>query len=319
MKIITDTESLKLLCKEFSKAPYITLDTEFIREKTFFARLCLIQIACPGDEAIIDPLSENIDLNPFYKLLKNSKLMKVMHGSKQDIEIFNQEAGIIPAPLMDTQIMAMVCGFGDSASYEALTRQLANKKIDKTSRFTDWGHRPLSEKQLEYALGDVTYLREIYEKLLEQITHNKRMSWIEEEIATLLDKKSYCQDPKSAWKRLKLRNLKSRQLGVFIELAQWRESCAQSRNIPRNWVLKEEALTELARQAPESLSSLSRCRAVPKSFAQNPKAHNLIAAIKRGVAKKEEDLPKLPSSPDKKPGTAPLTKMLKLFMDQCCE
>ncbi len=282
MRIIETTADLQVLAEELSGAPYLALDTEFMRDQTYWPRLCLIQIAIPGTEAIIDPLAEGIDLKPFYDLLKRPNIVKVLHAARQDIEIFCQQGGMIPDPLFDTQIAAMVCGFGDAASYETLARKLAKVEIDKSARYSDWSHRPLNKRQLEYALADVTHLCTIYEAMTRTLARTGRAAWVEEEIAALRDPALYRLDPDTAWKRLKPRTSNKRFLAMLAALAAWREREAQARDIPRGRVLKDEALTEIAAHPPENADALERVRAVPKGFAASRLGKGLMEAIELG-------------------------------------
>jgi ribonuclease D len=282
MRIIETTADLQTLTGELGNARYLALDTEFMRDQTYWPKLCLIQIAAPGTEAIIDPLAEGIDLTPFYDLLKRPDIVKVLHAARQDIEIFAQQGGVIPDPLFDTQIAAMVCGFGDAASYETLARKLAKVEIDKSARYSDWSHRPLNKRQLEYAMADVTHLRTIYEAMVAQLARTGRSSWVEEEIAALRDPALYRLDPKSAWKRLKPRTSNKKFLAMLATLAEWREREAQARDTPRGRVLKDEALTEIAAHPPENAEGLERVRAVPKGFAASKMGKGLLDAIEAG-------------------------------------
>jgi ribonuclease D len=283
MRIVETNEALASFLAELSSAPYLALDTEFLRDQTYYPRLCLIQVAAPGGvEGIIDPLAPGLDLAPFYERLKRPDIVKVLHAARQDIEIFYLQGGVLPDPLFDTQVAAMVCGFGDAASYETLARKLAHVEIDKSARFTDWSHRPLSARQLEYALADVTHLRVIYEKLSAQLVRTGRARWVEEEIAALKDPKLYRLEPEQAWKRLKPRTTNKRFLAMLASLAAWREREAQARDIPRGRVLKDEALTEIAAHPPESDEALERIRAVPKGFANSRLGKGLMAAVEAG-------------------------------------
>ncbi|HSM96001.1 MAG TPA: ribonuclease D [Rhizomicrobium sp.] len=282
MRIVTNTADLKALIAELSSAPYLALDTEFLRDQTYWPKLCLIQVASPGVAAIIDPLVDGIDLKPFYELLKNPKIVKVFHAARQDIEIFQQQGGVIPAPLFDTQVAAMVAGFGDAASYETLARNIARAEIDKSSRFTDWSRRPLTNKQLEYALGDVTHLRTIYETLDAELKRTHRESWVAEEISALQNPALYAMDPANAWKRLKARTTSKRFIAMLAALAAWREREAQTRDIPRGRVLKDEALLEIAAHPPETAEGLERIRAIPKGFANSRMGKTLMDAIELG-------------------------------------
>ncbi|HEX3755694.1 MAG TPA: ribonuclease D [Rhizomicrobium sp.] len=283
MRIIETTEALRDFLAELSDAPYLALDTEFLRDQTYYPKLCLIQVAAPGDrEAIIDPLAPGIDLAPFYELLKRPDIVKVLHAGRQDIEIFSLQGGVLPYPLFDTQIAAMVCGFGDAASYETLARKIAHVEIDKSARFTDWSHRPLSKRQLEYALADVTYLKVIYEWMKVRLAKTGRAAWLEEETAALRNPDLYRLDPADAWKRLKPRSTNKRFLALLAALAAWREREAQTRDIPRGRVLKDEALTEIAAHPPETPEGLERIRAVPKGFANSRMGKSLMEAIAAG-------------------------------------
>lgn len=283
MRIVETTKDLKALVSELESAPYIALDTEFMRDQTYWPKLCLMQVAAPGGiAAIIDPLADGLDLAPFYKLLKSNGIVKVLHAARQDIEIFHHQGGVIPDPLFDTQIAAMVCGFGEAASYETLARKLAKADIDKSARFTDWSRRPLSKKQLEYALADVTHLCVVYEALEKELKREKRHAWVEEEIAALQDPALYRLDPKDAWKRLKARTTNKRFLAILAAIADWREREAQTRDIPRNRVIKDEALLEIAAHPPESAEALERIRAVPKGFAASKLGKSLMEAIEKG-------------------------------------
>jgi len=282
MRIITSTDDLKALAAELSSAPYLALDTEFMRDQTYWPKLCLIQIAVPGNAAIIDPLANGIDLKPFYELIASTSIVKVLHASRQDIEIFHQKGGVIPNPLFDTQVAAMVCGYGDAASYETLARRIAHVEIDKSSRFTDWSRRPLTNKQLEYALADVTHLCTIYESLSEQLKRTHRESWVAEEITALQNEELYVLNPANAWKRLKPRTNSKRFLAQLAAIAAWREIEAQTRDIPRGRVLKDEAILEIAAHPPDNAEALERIRAVPKGFAASRMGKTLMEAIEAG-------------------------------------
>ena len=284
MRIITDTTALKALAAELEQGPYVAIDTEFMRDQTYWPKLCLIQAAGLGVEAIIDPLAEGIDLAPFYELLAAKTVVKVFHAARQDIEIFHHQGGVIPDPLFDTQIAAMVCGFGESASYETLVRKLAKAEIDKSARFTDWSRRPLSKRQLEYALADVTYLRLVYELLSKELDKSNRASWVEEEEATLKDPATYRLEPVEAWRRLKPRSGNKRFLSVLAGVAAWREREAQTRDVPRNRILKDEALLEIAAHPPPDAEHLSQIRAVPNGYANSRAGKALIGVVKEALA-----------------------------------
>ena len=284
MRIIENNDQLAAFLAELEGVPYVTLDTEFLRDATYYPKLCLIQMAAPkeGAEAIIDPLADGLDLTPFYDFMKRPEIIKVLHASRQDIEIFFLQGGVIPAPLFDTQVAAMVCGFGDSASYETLSRKIAKVEIDKSARFTDWSRRPLSKRQLEYALADVTHLRTIYEKMVAQLKRTGRESWVAEEVAALQDPALYRIEPELAWKRLKPRTTNKRFLAMLASIAAWREREAQARDIPRGRVLKDEAISEIAAHPPEDGEALEKVRAVPKGFAGSRMGKGLVEAIEAG-------------------------------------
>jgi ribonuclease D len=284
MRIVDSNEALAALIADLSGAPYLALDTEFLRDQTYYPKLCLIQVASPmvdgtSAEAIIDPLAPGLDLAPFYDLLKRPDIVKVLHAARQDIEIFYLQGGVLPEPLFDTQIAAMVCGFGDAASYETLSRKIAHVEIDKSARFTDWSHRPLSKRQLEYALADVTHLRVIYEWMKARLEKTGRSAWVAEEVAALQDPNLYRLDPEMSWKRLKPRSSSKRFLAQLAAIAAWREREAQARDIPRGRVLKDEALSEIAAHPPESGEALERIRAVPKGFANSRLGKGLMEAL----------------------------------------
>ena len=297
MRIITTTEALKETCEQFASHEYVTVDTEFMREKTFYPKLCLIQMACPSDEVIIDPLVDGIDLAPFFALMANAGIVKVFHSARQDIEIMHYMGDVIPTPLFDTQVAAMVCGFGDSVGYENLVRKLVGAKIDKTSRFTDWSHRPLSERQLSYALSDVTHLRKAYMKLKSQLDNTGRENWLAEEMSVLESPDTYRSDPQHAWKRLKYRARKKRNLAAFMAAAAWREREAQTRDVPRNRVLKDEALSEIATQLPKEPSDFRRMRAVPRGFGESQQAFGLLKEVRKAIDGPMDHVPEVNYEP----------------------
>ncbi len=242
MHLITRTDELEAACNRLAQAPFVALDTEFMREQTFWPKLCLVQMAAEGTEVLIDSLSPELDLAPFFALMVNEKVLKVFHSARQDIEIVHHLAGIVPHPIFDTQVAAMVCGFGEAVSYSMLARRMLNRNLDKSSRFTDWSRRPLSDRQLTYAIGDVTHLRDLYPKLKAQLDQSERASWLNEEMAVLTDPGTYELHPEQAWKRLKMRIKTPKALGVLMELAAWREREAQGQDVPRSRILKDEAL-----------------------------------------------------------------------------
>jgi ribonuclease D len=291
--IISTTGALAELCQRLGQADFVAVDTEFMRQSTYWPQLCLIQLAGPDAEAIVDPIGGSLDLAPFFELMANPAVTKVFHAARQDIEIVHNLANIIPLPVFDTQIAAMVCGFGDAASYSALVKRYLRKNLDKSSRFTDWARRPLSEKQLHYALGDVTHLRGIYLKLKEQLEATGRASWLDEEMAELIDPKNYRTEPEEAWQRLKMRARSPMELAIMIEVAAWREREAQAQNVPRSRVLKDDSIYDVMVQAPESPEELAKLRTVHDGFARSSRARDLVEAVKRARARPVEDLPPL--------------------------
>jgi len=312
--MVETTADLRVLCEELAHAPYIALDTEFMRDQTYWPKLCLIQIAIPGNAAMIDPLAPDIDLSPFYALLRNSHTVKVFHAARQDVEIFCQQGGVVPTPLFDTQIAAMVCGFGDAASYETLARKIAKVEIDKSARYSDWSHRPLNKRQLEYAQADVTHLCTIYEAMMRMLAKSGRSAWVEEEIAALSDPALYRLDPKDSWKRLKPRTTNKRFLAMLASLAEWREREAQARDIPRGRVLKDEALTEIAAHPPENADGLDRVRALPKGFAASRLGKGLMEAIELGRhAQPPKDIEPPPSRRKREPSPAAMDLLKTLL------
>ena len=310
MIVVTKTNDLAKLCQELAAHDYVTVDTEFLREQTFWPKLCLVQLAGPGIEAIVDPLSSGLDLAPLWELMADETTVKVFHAARQDLEIAWKEAGRIPSPIFDTQVAAMVCGFGDSVSYGNLVKKIAGKDIDKSCRFTDWSRRPLSDKQLNYALGDVTHLRKVYEFLKQQLDETNRLSWLDEEMAVLTNPATYQTLPEDAWKRLKLRVKNRKALSVLMELAAWREELAQSQDVPRGRVMKDDALYDIANQSPTEPEQLSRLRSISDGFSRSSKARDIIAAVKRGL---ERDLAEVPPLRQGQPLTAEATATVELL------
>lgn len=292
-RLVTTNQELAEACTRFADVPYIAIDTEFMRDTTYWPKLCLMQAAIPGFAVAIDPLAPDLDLKPFYDLLARTGSVKVFHAARQDIEIFYHQAGMIPAPLFDTQVAAMVCGFGDAAAYETLVRELAHAQVDKSSRFTDWSRRPLTDKQLEYALSDVTHLCRVYESLVKQLEKSGRSHWLEEELDVLRAPETYELKPEESWRRLKLRSGNRRFTAVLIEVAAWRERLAQERNVPRSRVMKDDALFEIAAQAPVTGDDLESLRGVPRGFSGSKGATALIEAVKAGLALPASAVPEI--------------------------
>lgn len=290
MRMIDTTEALAALCAEYAASPYVTVDTEFMRERTYWPQLCLVQIARPGppeDEsaaAIIDPMAAGIDLAPLFELMANEQVVKVFHAARQDVEIFHHLAGAVPRPIFDTQVAAMVCGYGDQVGYEKLVARIVKATLDKSSRFTDWARRPLSAKQLDYALGDVTHLRIIYEALSARLEESGRAHWVAEEMAVLTAPETYEMDPVNAWKRLKTRSSNGRFLAAVRTLAEWRETLAQERDVPRGRIIKDDALLEVASSRPKTIEELGRSRLVHREARRPETAEGLLAALRAADA-----------------------------------
>ncbi|MFM9850261.1 MAG: ribonuclease D [Hyphomicrobiaceae bacterium] len=295
MKLISTTPELSEACAALARHDYVAVDTEFMRETTFWPKLCLIQLAGPNDALIVDPLAPGLDLAPFYALMADERVVKVFHAARQDIEIVHVQAGIIPHPIFDTQVAAMVCGFGDSISYVNLVKRVTGKELDKTSRFTDWARRPLSQKQLLYALGDVTHLRDIYEHLKSDLAKTGRAHWLGEEMATLTDPRTYVTHPEDAWRRLKLKVRNRKGLAVLMELAAWRERQAQAQNVPRNRILRDEALYDVANHAPTDVAKLSELRTLSEGFSRSARAREIVDIVKLGLARDPSSVPPLHS------------------------
>jgi ribonuclease D len=293
MHLVTSTSDLAKVCESLVSAEFIAVDTEFMREQTFWPELCLVQIASDSVEAIIDPLATGIDLKPFYELMAHTGVTKVFHAARQDIEIMYSEAGLIPAPIFDTQVAASVCGYGDSVSYVNLVKDITGHDIDKSSRFTDWSRRPLTDKQLVYALGDVTHLRDVYRHLRSKLDATGRTSWLSEEMADLTHPETYETRPEDAWKRLKMRTKNRKSFGVLIELAAWREKAAQAQNVPRSRVLRDEALYDIANQMPTTPEQLGGLRTLSDGFSRSQRAREIIEAVKAGIERDPKTLPQM--------------------------
>jgi ribonuclease D len=320
MDLITDTKALAALCKALAQDTYVTVDTEFMRETTYWPDLCLIQIAGAEVNGLIDPMAEGIDLKPFFALMNNEKVLKVFHAARQDVEIMVHLAGTVPHPIFDTQIAAMVCGFGDQVSYEAIVRKLAKAQIDKSSRFTDWSRRPLTEKQLTYALSDVTHLRTVYEQLKLELDANGREPWLAQEMAILMAIETYRTEPQDAWKRIKVRLKSKKQLAVLIAVAGWRELEAQEKNVPRSRVIKDDAVAEVATQMPQNKEALAQLRALPRGMATSRIGDSLIRAVKEGLARDPATLPHTNWGRDESSESVQAAaEILKLALKVVCE
>lgn len=310
MKLITTTPALHDLCRTLSSADFITVDTEFMREQTYWPKLCLIQVASDDVEAIVDPLAPDLDLAPLWSLMADTSIMKVFHAARQDIEIVHIEAGHVPAPVFDSQVAAMVCGFGESISYINLVKKVTGADLDKSSRFTDWSRRPLTEKQLSYALGDVTHLRDIYRYLRKELESTGRASWLDEEMGTLTAPETYEQNPETSWRRLKLKVRNRKALGVLMELAAWRETAAQEQDVPRQRIIRDDALYDIANQSPTTVEQLAGLRSLSDGFARSARAREIIAAVGRGL---ERDPATVPPLSQGQPLSAEATATLELL------
>ena len=318
MKTITTTDALAAFCAEAAKRAYVTVDTEFLRERTYYSKLCLVQLAyqdSDGDDAcLVDPLAEGLSLAPLYDLFADAGVVKVFHAARQDLEIFFVDKGIIPAPLFDTQVAAMVCGFGEQAGYETLVRKICKSDLDKSSRFTDWTRRPLTDAQATYAVGDVTFLRDIYEYLSDRLEKSGRKKWVAEEMAVLNDPATYRADPDEAWRRVKTRTNSGRFLAIVRELARFRETYARDRNIPRSRVYKDDALIELASTKPQSEQDLGRSRLLLREARRGDIAAGIMTAVKSGLAVPNDQLPKVDHSSVKLQVNPALADLLRVLL-----
>ncbi|MDP2062042.1 MAG: ribonuclease D [Phaeovulum sp.] len=317
MPCITTTDALARFCDAAKTAPYVTVDTEFLRERTYWSKLCLVQMALPGKDGpavMVDPLAEGLSLEPLYDLFRHEATVKVFHAARQDLEIFFVEAGVFPKPLFDTQIAAMVCGFGEQVGYETLVKKIARQSLDKTSRFTDWTRRPLSEAQLTYAQADVTHLRQIYEFLAAELKKTGREAWVEEEEAILLNPETYITRPHEAWSRVKTRTTSGRFMAIVRELAQFREAHAQARNIPRSRVFKDDVLLELASTRPTNLEELGASRLLLREARRGEIAEGILAAVKAGLETRPEDFPKLEDGREQVQVSTALADLLRVLL-----
>jgi ribonuclease D len=323
MKIITNTDQLETFCLECAKHDYVTVDTEFLRERTYYSKLCLIQMAYPGEgnenAVLIDPLSNDLSLAPLYTLFEDETVVKVFHAARQDLEIFFVDKGIIPNPLFDTQVAAMVCGYGEQVGYETLVRKIANEPLDKSSRFTDWSTRPLSDKQKVYALGDVTHLRVIYEHLKRNLERSNRQAWVQEELGILTNPSTYVVQPDEAWQRVKTRNGSGKMLAYVRELARFRETYAQTKNIPRNRVYKDDALLELAATKPASFDHLKKSRLLLRDARGGAIADGILNAVKVAGNVDPKKYPTAPEVRVKKQGNDGLSDLLRVLLKASAE
>jgi ribonuclease D len=315
---ITTTKELSAACTRLGKHPFITVDTEFLRETTYFPILCVAQIASADEAIVVDALAEGIDLAPFFKLMANTKVLKVFHAARQDIEIIWHRAQLVPTPVFDTQVAAMVLGYGDSISYDQLVQRITGDALDKSHRFTDWARRPLSEAQLAYAISDVTHLREVYLALAADLERRGRTDWVLEEMKVLTSPDTYRMEPERAWERLKARARKPKELAVLMEVAAWREREAQARDVPRGRVIKDEVIGDIVVQAPTTVEKLASLRSLPKGFERSKWGHDILEAVKRGLAHDPKTLPKLDRGKPRVNGTATV-ELLKVLLRMTAE
>ncbi|MCZ7499787.1 ribonuclease D [Agrobacterium sp. ST15.13.015] len=312
--MIETTAALAEACTELAKSDFITIDTEFLRETTFWPELCLVQMASPTLEVLVDPLAKGLDLTPLFELMANPAVVKVFHAARQDIEIIYHLGGLIPHPIFDTQVAAMVCGFGDSISYDQLVQKIKNVQIDKSSRFTDWSRRPLTEKQLDYALADVTHLRDVYLSLKAQLEREGRSLWLTEEMDILESRDTYDMHPDDAWLRLKSRLRKPTELAILKFIAAWREREARSRNVPRSRVLKDDAIFEIAQQQPKDAEALSRLRTIPKGWERSASGTAIVETVNAALALPKEEMPKAPRHSHAPEGSGAAVELLKVLL-----
>jgi ribonuclease D len=317
MSLITANHDLAEACRRLATHPFITVDTEFLRETTFWPQLCVVQIASPTEAITVDALAEGLDLSPVFALMADPKIVKVFHAARQDIEIIWNLARLIPAPLFDTQVAAMVCGFGEQVAYGELVQSVCKVTLDKSSRFTDWSRRPLSDAQVDYAIADVTYLRDIYLSLRKRLESTGRLAWLDDEMAILTSADIYEQHPERAWERFRGRARRPRDLAVLMELAAWRETEAQSRDIPRGRVLKDDVLIEIASAAPQTADDLGNLRAFPRGMERSKMGADILAAIQRGFARDPKTLPKIER--ERRASNGATVELLKVLLRQVSE
>ena len=318
MSLITSSDDLAAVCSRFSRYPFVTVDTEFLRETTFWPKVCVIQVASDDEAVAIDALAEGLDLSPFFTLMANPDVVKVFHAARQDVEIVWNLAKMVPAPLFDTQVAGMVCGFGDQVSYGELVQAICKVAVDKSSRFTDWSRRPLSDAQITYALADVTHLRDVYRALLARLEKSGRTSWLADEMQTLTSVSTYEQHPDNAWERLRNRARKPRDLAVLMEVTAWREREAQSRDVPRSRVLKDDILVEIALAAPRTPEALANLRSFPRGMERSRGGADILAAIERGLARDPKALPRIERERRGNSGGATV-ELLKVLLRQVSE
>jgi ribonuclease D len=318
MEPITTTDPLAQACTRLAQHPYVTIDTEFLRESTYYPILCVMQLASPDEALVVDALAPDIDLAALFALMADERVLKVFHAGRQDIEIIWHRAGLIPHPVFDTQIAAMVLGHGDSISYEQLVQRITGGHLDKSHRFTDWSRRPLSKAQIAYASSDVTHLRDIYLALSADLAKRGRTEWVNEEMQILTSPETYRSEPESAWQRVRTRARKPKELAVLIEVAAWREREAQGRDVPRGRVLKDDALGDIAVQAPTSIEKLAALRSLPRGFERSKWGEAILEAVARGLARDPKSLPRIERSRAAVNGAA-IVELLKVLLRMTAE
>jgi len=319
LPLISTTEEVEAACARMARKDYVTVDTEFHRETTFWPQLCVVQIASDDEALAIDALAPELDLSPVYDLMANTSVVKVFHAARQDVEIFWKHTGRVPSPMFDTQVAAMVCGYGEQVSYSELAQSICKTHIDKSSRFTDWVRRPLSDAQIQYAIGDVTHLRTIYRTLMNRLVQTNRLGWLEDEMRVLTSAATYEQHPERAWERFQSKGRKPRDLAMLMELAAWREQEAQTRDVPRSRILKDEVLIEVALAAPRSVEALANLRAFPRGMERSRSAEEILAAVERALARDPKTLPKIERERRGGNGSAATVELLKVLLRQVSE
>ncbi|HEY2137397.1 MAG TPA: ribonuclease D [Xanthobacteraceae bacterium] len=318
MELMTSTRDLADACERLARHPYVTVDTEFLRETTYYPLLCVAQVASTDEAIVIDALADGLDLKPFYELMANERVLKVFHAARKDIEIVWHQAGLVPRPIFDTQVAAMVLGYGDSISYDQLVQRITGDTLDKSHRFTDWSRRPLSAAQVSYAISDVTHLRDVYVELSRDLAKRGRADWVGEEMEVLTSPETYRADPETAWERLKTRVRKPKELAVLMEIAAWREREAQTRDVPRGRVLKDDVLGEIATQAPTTIERLAGLRSLPRGFERSKWGQDIVQAVTRGLARDPKTLPKIERQRQSGNGTATI-ELLKVLLRMTAE
>ena len=318
MKLINSTDLLAETCSRLAAHPFVTIDTEFLRESTYFPILCVVQMASPEEAAVVDALAPGINLDPFFRLMADERVLKVFHAGRQDIEIVWHRAGLIPHPVFDTQIAAMVLGYGDSISYDQLVQRITGDQLDKSHRFTDWSRRPLTHAQISYAISDVTHLRDVYLALSADLEARGRTEWVREEMDVLTSPDTYRLDPDNAWERLRARVRKPKELAILIEVAAWREREARVRDVPRNRVLKDEVIGDIAVQAPTTIDKLAGLRSLPKGFERSRWGEAILEAVSRGLARDPKSLPRIDKARSTGNGAA-IIELLKVLLRMTAE